>query len=499
MTESLLSVIGLKKWFLGEPGFIASLLKRGKTTNLRAVDSVTFSVDEGEILGVAGESGCGKTTLGMTLVKLYDPTEGEIRFQGRDIAPFHGRELKDYHRMAQIIFQNPYESLNPRLTVLETVLEPLKIHGVGDRVKRVDVAALALESSGLAPAEDFFHRFPHELSGGQRQRIAIARAIVLEPKFLVADEPVSMLDVSIRAGILNLLSQFSQRMGMAILFISHDLATIRQISNRTAIMYLGRIVELGPTEEIIQKPLHPYSQALVAAVPIPDPDLDRENLSLEMEISSAIDLPPGCRFHPRCPDRKPECLKLDPTPPGGRAGPLSCLHFLKKRISPLARQADHLFLAQPQFLYTALLNKGGGEEPKRGEGPSCTLNRGAISWPRIDGSGSAMEGRGVGDKPAKKREARLLTKGAQLPCSACMKALPLAYSGPMSMGKLGLGKSSFSLDIQWPFGLIYVGYQSGLYLRLSVGFKKALRVSISGRNFFHESNAVHRAGKGGNC
>jgi peptide/nickel transport system ATP-binding protein len=312
LTESLLSVIDLKKWFSGEPGFIASLLKRGKTINLRAVDSVTFSMDEGEILGVAGESGCGKTTLGMTLVKLYDPTEGEIRFQGRNIAPFHGRELKDYHRMAQIIFQNPYESLNPRLTVLETVLEPLKIHGVGDRIKRVDVAALALQSSGLAPAEDFFHRFPHELSGGQRQRVAIARAIVLEPKFLVADEPVSMLDVSIRAGILNLLSRFSQRMGMAILFISHDLATIRQICNRTAIMYLGRIVELGPTEEIIQKPLHPYSQALVAAVPIPDPDVDRENLGLEMEISSAIDLPSGCRFHPRCPNRKPDCLKLDP-------------------------------------------------------------------------------------------------------------------------------------------------------------------------------------------
>lgn len=312
MAKSLLSVRDLKKWFFLEPGFLASLFKIGRTSFIRAVDGVNFSLNEGEILGIAGESGCGKTTTGMTLVKLYDVTEGEILFQGQDIAPFQGKDLTDYRRKAQIIFQNPYESLNPRMTVLETVLEPLKIHGVEDKKKRLDLSALALERSGLAPPEELLHRYPHELSGGQRQRVAIARAIVLEPKFLVADEPVSMLDVSIRAGVLNLLRGFSQKMGMAIVYISHDLSTIRQICDRLAIMYLGKIVEIGPTEEVIQNPAHPYAQALVAAVPVPDPELFREGPKLEMEVPSALNIPMGCRFHPRCLYRKSDCSKLEP-------------------------------------------------------------------------------------------------------------------------------------------------------------------------------------------
>lgn len=312
MAKVLLSVRDLKKWFSLEPGFLSSLFKRGKTSYIRAVDGVSFSLNEGEILGIAGESGCGKTTTGMTLVKLYDTTEGEILFQGQDIAPFQGKDLKEYRRKAQIIFQNPYESLNPRMTVLETVLEPLKIHGFEDKKKRHGLSVLALERSGLAPPEEFLHRYPHELSGGQRQRVAIARAIVLEPKFLVADEPVSMLDVSIRAGVLILLRGFSQKMGMAIVYISHDLSTIRQICDRLAIMYLGKIVEIGPTEDVIQNPAHPYAQALVAAVPIPDPEILREGPKLEMEVPSALNIPMGCRFHPRCVFRKSDCTKIEP-------------------------------------------------------------------------------------------------------------------------------------------------------------------------------------------
>jgi peptide/nickel transport system ATP-binding protein len=312
LSEPLLEVRGLKKAFFLEPGFLASLLKRGKVSHVRAVDGVSFSLAQGEILGIAGESGCGKTTAGMTLVKLYDVTEGEIVFEGQNIAPFQGKALKDYRRKAQIIFQNPYESLNPRMTVLETVLEPLKIHGFEEKKTRMDLSALALERSGLAPPDEFLHRYPHELSGGQRQRVAIARAIVLEPKFLVADEPVSMLDVSIRAGVLNLLRGFSRKMGMAIIYISHDLSTIRQICDRLAVMYLGKIVEIGPTEEVVQEPVHPYSQALVSAVPVPDPEIYREGPKLELEVPSALDIPTGCRFHPRCSSRKADCSRQEP-------------------------------------------------------------------------------------------------------------------------------------------------------------------------------------------
>jgi peptide/nickel transport system ATP-binding protein len=249
----------------------------------------------------------------MTLVKLYDPSGGEIRFRGDDISSFRGKDLKAYRRRAQIIFQNPYESLNPRMTVLDTVSEPWKIHGETDKRKREKLVTRALERSGLAPPREFFHRFPHELSGGQRQRVAIARAIVLEPTFLVADEPVSMLDVSIRAGILKLLWDFSRKLGMAIVYISHDLSTIRQICDRLAIMYLGKIVEIGPTEEVIQNPAHPYAQALIAAVPVPDPESFRPEPQIDMEVPSALDVPLGCRFHPRCSRRKKEdCSKLEP-------------------------------------------------------------------------------------------------------------------------------------------------------------------------------------------
>jgi peptide/nickel transport system ATP-binding protein len=312
LAEALLSVRELKKWFLQEPGFLASLFNRRGSIAVRAVDGISFSIDEGEILGIAGESGCGKTTTGMTLVKLYDPSAGEIRFRGNDIASFQGKNLKAYRRRAQIIFQNPYESLNPRMTVLDAVSEPWKIHGENDKSKREELVARALQRSGLAPPQGFFHRFPHELSGGQRQRVAIARAIVLEPNFLVADEPVSMLDVSIRAGVLKLLLDFSKKLGMAIVYISHDLSTIRQICDRLAIMYLGKIVEIGPAEEVIQNPAHPYAQALIAAVPVPDPESFRPGPQLDMEVPSALDIPPGCRFHPRCSRRKGDCSKLEP-------------------------------------------------------------------------------------------------------------------------------------------------------------------------------------------
>ena len=278
--EPVIAVSGLKKHFTVGGGIIASLV--GNPGRLvRAVDGVDLAIHEGEVFGLVGESGSGKSTLGMTLVRLYRATEGSIHFCGRNITDAKGAELKKYRRDAQIIFQDPYSSLNPRLTVAQLVEEPLKIHGVRDKAERALRVVEALERV-LMPAAEYLHRFPHELSGGQRQRIAIARAIVLEPEFIVADEPVSMLDVSVQAGILELLERFSRELRLAVLYVSHDIATVRYICDRVAVMYLGAFVEYGDAHQVTAQPVHPYTKALMAAVPSVDPTVKRKRVELEL-------------------------------------------------------------------------------------------------------------------------------------------------------------------------------------------------------------------------
>jgi len=311
MANPVIRVENLKKYFAIGKGPFSSLFGLSDEI-VKAVDDVSFSVESGRILGLAGESGCGKTTTGMVCVRLYRPTEGSIFFEGQDISAYEGSELLRFRSIAQMIFQDPYESLNPRFTVYRTVCEPLEIHGIGSRDEKVEKVHKALERAELRPPEQFFGMYPHQLSGGQRQRVAIARAIVMEPKFLVADEPVSMLDVSIRAGVLKLFKRLTESLEMAGVFVSHDLSLLRHICDQTAIMYLGRIVEIGDTETIITSPTHPYARALLAGVSIPDPRVKRERIVLKGEVPSAKNIPSGCRFHPRCYMASNRCKTDDP-------------------------------------------------------------------------------------------------------------------------------------------------------------------------------------------
>lgn len=278
---------------------------------VHAIDGVSFSIRPGEVLGLVGESGCGKSTTGMALMQQESITSGEILFEGiGSIGKSSAKVRKAFTRAAQLVFQNPYEALNPRHTIRESISEPIKIHFPGDAALQERMLLQAMERSGLRPPENFLDRYPHQLSGGQLQRIAIARAIAIEPKLLVADEPVAMLDVSVRASVLNLFRKFADELGMGILYISHDISTMRYVCSRIAVMYLGRIIETGPTEAILENPRHPFTKALIAAVPSITGQ-GRERVALD-GVTNASRPPSGCRFQPRCPEAMPDCAELPP-------------------------------------------------------------------------------------------------------------------------------------------------------------------------------------------
>jgi oligopeptide/dipeptide ABC transporter ATP-binding protein len=304
--DPLVEVRNLKKYFPIRKG----LLQR-EVAQVHAVDDVTFAVREGETLGLVGESGCGKSTLGRTVVRLLEPTEGAVFFEGRDISTLGTRGLRPLRRQMQMVFQDPYASLNPRKRVGSIIGTPLKIHGVEKSVRRQRVQEL-LQTVGLSP--EHYNRFPHEFSGGQRQRIGVARALALHPKLIVADEPVSALDVSIQSQMLNLLDDLQKELQLTYIFIAHDLGVVRHVSDRIAVMYLGKLVELSPAEELYQRPIMPYTEALLSAVPIPDPDLSakRERIVLEGDVPSPINPPSGCRFHPRCRYMTDICKEVEP-------------------------------------------------------------------------------------------------------------------------------------------------------------------------------------------
>lgn len=301
------------KHFPIKMGFFRTLTTK-QTPVVHAVDDVSFTIHEGEVFGLVGESGCGKTTTGRVLLRLIDPTAGEIIFKGVNVTSISREgELRKLRRKMQIIFQDPYESLNPRMGIFDIIAEPLRLQKVTkDSSELRDRVTEALEDMDMFPAEEFMYRFPHELSGGQRQRIAIARAFVLRPEFLVADEPVSMLDVSIRSEVLKLLLGLIEKYYTSFLYITHDIAVARHMCNNIAVMYLGKIVEKGSTEELIHKPLHPYTEALIAAVPVPDPAARRIEVRIKGEVPSAVNPPPGCRFNTRCPHAMEICRKEEP-------------------------------------------------------------------------------------------------------------------------------------------------------------------------------------------
>ena len=292
--EDLLVVDDLVKYFPVRAGFLQRV-----QAWVQAVDGVSFSVKTGETLGLVGESGCGKTTVGRTILRLIPATSGEVLFEGESVFDRNGKELKTLRREMQIIFQDPYSSLDPRMPIGQSVGEALAVHGIGTSKERAAAVHQALHMVGLEP----YHarRFPHEFSGGQRQRIGIARALVLRPKFIVCDEPVSALDVSIQSQVLNILRDLQDQMELTYLFIAHNLSVVEHISDRVAVMYLGKIVELADRDELFERPLHPYTQALMSAIPIPDPELRRERVILKGDVPSPLNPPSGCRFHPRCP------------------------------------------------------------------------------------------------------------------------------------------------------------------------------------------------------
>jgi oligopeptide transport system ATP-binding protein len=323
MAAPLLEVKDLTKHFYVGHGLLLS--KLGKT--VKAVESISFNLNEGETLGLVGESGCGKSTTGRCINRLLEASSGDIKFQDLNVRKLKSRELKQYRRDVSFIFQDPYASLNPRMTFGEIMTEPLVIHGIGTRRERQERAKEMLKIVGLNP--EHIHRYPHEFSGGQRQRVGIARALMLRPKMIICDEPVSALDVSIQAQIINLLEELQEEFKLTYLFIAHDLAIVRHICDRVAVMYLGKIVEVGGWREVYNSPHHPYTQSLLSAVPVPDPDKQRQRsrIILQGDVPSPIDPPSGCRFHTRCPIAQPICSREEPPLKKVGSGHEAACHF----------------------------------------------------------------------------------------------------------------------------------------------------------------------------
>jgi oligopeptide/dipeptide ABC transporter ATP-binding protein len=305
LNSPLLDVKDLKKHFPIRSGFI-----KRQTKFVKAVDGITFSISEGETVGIVGESGCGKSTMGRTLLQLIEPTEGEVVFQGKNLVGLSHKEIREIRKDMQMVFQDPYSSLNPRLNVFEILSEPLTTHGIRDKQKRKEMISNILNVVGLNETQMF--RYPHEFSGGQRQRIGIARALILQPKLIVLDEPVSALDVSIQSQIINLLQDLQEEFGLTYIFISHDLSVVYQLCNKICVMYLGKIVEMGDVDTLYENPRHPYTKSLLSAVPIPDPLHKKERIILKGDVPNPSAPPPGCAFAPRCPEVMDICQKVRP-------------------------------------------------------------------------------------------------------------------------------------------------------------------------------------------
>jgi peptide/nickel transport system ATP-binding protein/oligopeptide transport system ATP-binding protein len=303
--ETLVEVEHLVKYFPVRAGLLQRVVNQ-----VKAVDDVSFVVRKGETLGMVGESGCGKTTVGRSMLRLIEPTSGSVRFEGKDVLALKGKELKAVRRDMQIIFQDPYASLDPRVPIGESVIEGLHIHKIGTPKERTDIMMETLKKVGL---EDYHaRRYPHEFSGGQRQRIGIARALALRPSFIICDEPVSALDVSIQSQVLNILKDLQSEFGLTYLFIAHNLSVVEHVSDRVAVMYLGKMVELTTREELFRNPMHPYTKALMSAIPVPNPRLKRQRVILKGDVPSPLNPPKGCRFHPRCPVAIEQCSQEEP-------------------------------------------------------------------------------------------------------------------------------------------------------------------------------------------
>ena len=319
--QPLLSVKDLRKHFAIKGGVFAREIER-----VHAVDGVSFDIGKGETLGLVGESGCGKSTTGRCILRLIEPSSGEVTFKGADVRQMSGETLRALRRDMQIIFQDPYASLNPRLTVAAIIGEALQIHNLAKTRREMEERVVQLlETVGLQP--DHMSRFPHEFSGGQRQRIGIARALAVEPKLVVCDEPVSALDVSIQAQVINLLEDLQEKFGLTYLFIAHDLSVVEHISTRIAVMYLGRVVEIAPARDLYDTPIHPYSEALLSAVPIPDPTVKRKRIMLQGDVPNPIRPPSGCHFHTRCPIARPDCAQKSPQLVEKRPGHWAACHY----------------------------------------------------------------------------------------------------------------------------------------------------------------------------